>query len=193
MLIISTIYNAFVQGFEFALRGAGRREMGGRVRGGLISSFNIYISHVKKIQNEERGTSRRFFLEFFFVMMGLQSKKRNNELMITTELKAGPLYTYCVHTVFIVFIVCSQCVRDKVLKVLDIVCTHTHTSHKLARTHARTHAHIHTYTHTHRVGALCHSTRAVRQDRAPGARHHVCGGDLPRALSNCSLAGGGNP
>ena len=32
---------------------------GGWVRGGLITSFNIYISHVKKIQNEERRTSPR--------------------------------------------------------------------------------------------------------------------------------------
>ena len=27
----------------------------------LIPSFNIYISHVKEIQNEERGSSPRFF------------------------------------------------------------------------------------------------------------------------------------
>jgi hypothetical protein len=38
---------------------------GGWVGGGWITSFNIYISHVKKIQNEERGTSPRFFFENF--------------------------------------------------------------------------------------------------------------------------------
>jgi hypothetical protein len=30
------------------------RARGGRVGGGLITSFDIYISHVKGIQNEER-------------------------------------------------------------------------------------------------------------------------------------------
>jgi hypothetical protein len=34
---------------------------GGWVRGGIFTSFNIYISYVKKIENEGRGTSARFF------------------------------------------------------------------------------------------------------------------------------------
>jgi hypothetical protein len=37
------------------------RGMDGWVKGGLIASFNIYISHVKKIQDEERGNSPIFF------------------------------------------------------------------------------------------------------------------------------------
>jgi hypothetical protein len=76
------------RGFSSALRG-----VGGRVMSGLTTCFNIYISNVKKIQNEERGISPRFFFEFFFVVMRFRSKQRKNGLMITTELKTGPLYT----------------------------------------------------------------------------------------------------
>ena len=36
--------------------------------GELVASFNIYISQIKKIQNEERGTSPRFFSWKFPVM-----------------------------------------------------------------------------------------------------------------------------
>jgi hypothetical protein len=47
----------------------------GWVRAGLIISFNIYISQVKEIQNEERGTSPRFCFWKFSVMNCLRSKK----------------------------------------------------------------------------------------------------------------------
>ena len=43
--------------------------------------FNIYISHVKKIQNEERGTSPRFFfLNFFCYNVFAKPKKKLSDI-----------------------------------------------------------------------------------------------------------------
>ena len=37
--------------------------VGGWVKGGFITFFNVYVSLVKKIQNEDRDLLRDFFLE----------------------------------------------------------------------------------------------------------------------------------
>ena len=55
------------------------RGMGGWVRGGLITSFNIYISHVKKIQNEEREILRDFVFWKFSLVNSLRSKKEKTQ------------------------------------------------------------------------------------------------------------------
>jgi hypothetical protein len=44
------------------------------MRGGLIASFNICISHVKKTQNEARGTSPRFFFGNFLLLSVFEEK-----------------------------------------------------------------------------------------------------------------------
>jgi hypothetical protein len=47
-----------------------------------ITSFNIHISHVKKIQNEERGTSPFFFFGKFSVMKCLRRKENMSPYLL---------------------------------------------------------------------------------------------------------------
>jgi hypothetical protein len=50
-------------------------------RSGFIISFNRYISLVKRIHNEERGTSPRFvFLKFFCYAVFVKQKKKLSNL-----------------------------------------------------------------------------------------------------------------
>jgi hypothetical protein len=53
-----------------------------------ITSFNIHISHVKKIQNEERGTSPFFFFWEIFCYE-VFAKKRKYVSLSTTGVGCG--------------------------------------------------------------------------------------------------------
>ncbi len=47
-----------------------------RGMGGPITPFNIYISHVNKIQKEERGASPRFLFWFLFMCSKVMGKMK---------------------------------------------------------------------------------------------------------------------
>ena len=67
--------------------GVSSRGMGGRVGwvdgwDGLITSFNVHISHVKRIQNEARGTSPRLFQKKFSVHQVFATQKINKRASV---------------------------------------------------------------------------------------------------------------
>jgi len=53
-------------------------------QGGLITSFNIYISHVKGIKKEERGTSSNFFFGIFCSEVFAIQKNHQRSLVTTS-------------------------------------------------------------------------------------------------------------